>query len=447
MFTVGMRLAPRKQETVNQCIESFRAAGFQKETIHIFAEPGKYKIKDKNIVMHMNEERLWDFANYNNALQSLVKMWDRYIILLEDDFIFEPNLKKELVNIINKRESFWYVSLYTDRVSWFYCNKMWWNDVRVWWGITWALFMYDKYVVEEMLKHPYYLWHLHSYKKNNATDCAIAELMTKMNLTCRYPNPSLAAHIGTTSTLWHDKDNARVSVNGFFKKECVERIVVGIASIPQRENLLEITIKSLIDQVDEINVWLNWYDHIPEFCIHPKIRPYLLDNSLWDAAKYLNLHESYWYYLTCDDDLWYPPDYAKIMMYCIDNLWKDSSIVSVHWHNITKKSLPIDIVNHVQHYYYFARNEHLVESNILWTWVAAFHTDALILSCSDFKIPNRADEQMAIFAKKQWVKKYVIPHDRNWVINSDKKEETPSLRKNSPRDKRIKWYADNGFNI
>ncbi len=62
-------------------------------------------------------------------------------------------------------------------------------------------------------------------------------------------------------------------------------VTAQIATIPDRIKLLEITVKSLLPQVDQLNVMLNGWNHEPSIRDN-KISYYHLDNSKGDAAKF-----------------------------------------------------------------------------------------------------------------------------------------------------------------
>src|SRR5690606_14533447 len=66
------------------------------------------------------------------------------------------------------------------------------------------------------------------------------------------------------------------------------KVFVGIAAIPQRKAALEKSVRSLIDQVDRIGVYLNGWEEVPSFLLHPKIevRRSQVDGDIGDAGKF-----------------------------------------------------------------------------------------------------------------------------------------------------------------
>jgi len=98
-----------------------------------------------------------------------------------------------------------------------------------------------------------------------------------------------------------------------------------IATLPAREIQLARTVKSLYNQVDYINIWLNDYDKVPSWLSDSKISTQL-SNNIGDMGKFLFKIDGY--YFSCDDDIIYPPDYVKILK---DRL--DGNIVTIHGKN------------------------------------------------------------------------------------------------------------------
>ena len=88
--------------------------------------------------------------------------------------------------------------------------------------------------------------------------------------------------------------------------------VAMLASIPEREKMLEKTVESLRPQVDEIRVALNDYPYVPKFLSKREV--VMLDNSKGDAGKHYFADQFEGYLLTCDDDLIYPSGYVEKMI-------------------------------------------------------------------------------------------------------------------------------------
>jgi hypothetical protein len=96
------------------------------------------------------------------------------------------------------------------------------------------------------------------------------------------------------------------------------KVIIGIATYKGREPFLKKTIKSLIGQADQIRI----YDNEKR------------DINLTDNGKFFFLQEytEPVYYLSCDDDIIYPPTYVKDMIKAID---KHKCIVTHHGRILT----------------------------------------------------------------------------------------------------------------
>ena len=96
-----------------------------------------------------------------------------------------------------------------------------------------------------------------------------------------------------------------------------QRITAAMATIPERKRLLPHVISSIIDQVDRLCVYLNGHEAVPECLNHPKITwAWSKDNGdLGAAGKFFFLEDAdKGYYLSLDDDFYYPDDYVYKMV-------------------------------------------------------------------------------------------------------------------------------------
>lgn len=192
--------------------------------------------------------------------------------------------------------------------------------------------------------------------------------------------------------------------------------IVGIASLPDREECLEETIHSLYDQVDKIIVGLNNYKEIPYFLKLKKIDCYLLDNSLGDAAKFYKIDDyQNNYYFACDDDIIYPKNYCEFL---INKCEKYKSVVGLHGVNVIK---PVSsYYKNRKVFHGFDKLSHDTEVDLVATSSCLIDTSILKISLSDFPIPNMADIWLGDLCKKQNIKSYSISREKEWIKYSDK---------------------------
>ena len=111
-------------------------------------------------------------------------------------------------------------------------------------------------------------------------------------------------------------DSESVSTKlGELASQSLPTIAAGVASVPSREQGLKQAITALMPQVNEIHVFLNGYEDVPAWLLgRSGINIYQSQqfDDLGDAGKFFGFsHTDCEYYLTFDDDIVYPEDYAE----------------------------------------------------------------------------------------------------------------------------------------
>jgi len=176
-----------------------------------------------------------------------------------------------------------------------------------------------------------------------------------------------------------------------------------IVSIPEREKMLERTVKSLRNQVDEIRVSLNEYSYVPSFLNEKEV--VLLDNALGDAGKFYFANKFKGYILTCDDDLIYPKGYVDFMCAGVD---KYKCICTLHGR---KYSRPV--VGFQNSFIGFPCLGDVLSDVIVdvgGDGVMCYHTDYFNISYNDFYSKNMSQLWVAKKAISQGVKIMVLAH-------------------------------------
>jgi GT2 family glycosyltransferase/SAM-dependent methyltransferase len=189
-----------------------------------------------------------------------------------------------------------------------------------------------------------------------------------------------------------------------------------LASIPGREKTLRQVVRSLLPQVDQVNVYLNGYSRIPEFLRRPKIRVVRSQDTPFgdrgDAGKMYWVDGAKGYYLSCDDDILYPPDYVKQMIAGIERHGR-RAVVSFHG----------SILHHPFKDYITTRTSLRclrplrvdTPAHVLGTGVMGFHTSTLRVSREDFRAPNMADIWMGVLGQQQRVPFVGLRHKGGWL--------------------------------
>jgi len=198
-------------------------------------------------------------------------------------------------------------------------------------------------------------------------------------------------------------------------------ITASLTTIPDRTESLKDTVKSLLPQVDKLNVYLHGYTEMPQFLKHKKIEVAfdLERGDRGDIDKMSWCDEVKGYHLICDDDLIYPPDYAIQMVRSIDK-YKRKAIVS--YHGSILKRLPIAKYYEDRIVYpCLLTVEQDQEMSIIGTGTLGYHSSVGIgkIELGD-KLPNMLDIHISLWAKEKKIPLYVLAHKEGWIKHSEK---------------------------
>jgi hypothetical protein len=184
-------------------------------------------------------------------------------------------------------------------------------------------------------------------------------------------------------------------------------ITAQLASIPEREASLKLTVDSLRPQVDKLLVALNGYDCVPCFLNNGEF--VCLDNSKGDAAKFFDIEYLSGYIFTCDDDIIYPANYCE---YMISKIKEYRSIVTLHGRVFPRPYIGYKVGESL-HCLRSVVKDTLVDLG--GTGVMAWHSDLLKVRYSDFPAPNMADVWMAKLAHEQDVSIVCAAHPERFI--------------------------------
>ncbi len=217
------------------------------------------------------------------------------------------------------------------------------------------------------------------------------------------------------------REREKVFVLSDLLKNIKEKVTVGIASIKSREQCLYLTVACLLDQVDEMHIYLNDYDHVPKFLENePKIKFYLgkIYKDRGDTAKYYALDKcEEGYYFSCDDDLVYPHDYVEKTIKFLKE--HDNKVIATYHGAILKRG---KLNNYYRdrkqiHYSNFQRSS--IPVNIGGTGVMAFHVNEFRPDTKKFLYPNMADVWVGIQAQEKDIPILCAPRILNWIKSQD----------------------------
>jgi hypothetical protein len=195
-----------------------------------------------------------------------------------------------------------------------------------------------------------------------------------------------------------------------------ERRYCNIASLPERVDSLERTVKSILPQVNFVKVMLNGHTEVPKFLLNnPRISYVLMNNEFADSAKFLSVEDYSGYVFTLDDDLVVPNWYCD---YMIEGVKKYNAIVSLHGRTMRPKPVHSYYHGFQKVYACLSQVNEDVKVDVVGTGIMCFHTDIYTISPSDCPIPNMADVWNAKKAKELNVDLWVLKHEKDTLVHT-----------------------------
>lgn len=204
----------------------------------------------------------------------------------------------------------------------------------------------------------------------------------------------------------------RVQDDRFFDQP----VMAFMATFPARIEHLKRSVASLVDQVDHLYVYLNNYAEIPDFLRDSRITalPAAGRADLRDNGKFFHMASApEGYFLTVDDDIEYPRDYAERLVEAIE-FHDRSAVVGVHG---------VILADPLDRYFSAGRTvfsfKHARASfdqvHLLGTGTTGFHSSCIRPNLSMFPSTGMADVWMAIQANMRDVKMFSIPRGPGWL--------------------------------
>jgi|694.fasta_scaffold04404_22 hypothetical protein len=195
-------------------------------------------------------------------------------------------------------------------------------------------------------------------------------------------------------------------------------VICGLATVKKRITNLELTVKSIINQVDKLIVYQNGYKEMFNFLENPKIEIISsLDTKIdmGDAGKFFTVGSySNCYYLTIDDDLIYPEDYVSNIT---NHLIKFNNKVIVTHHGKIMKDKPLSYYNDISKNYRCLDEindlevVHFGGTGVMGIYLNEGHN----LKFSYFKNPNMTDIWMGKYSEENNLPIIVLPHKKEWI--------------------------------
>jgi len=105
---VAVTTAPRKDPTIQQCLDSIANCGWNPI---VFAEPGSVNIESHHCIT--NSERLGAWHNWLKTMRAALCTNAKYILSVQDDSLFHPDSKKLVEQLMWPSNNVGFISLYT----------------------------------------------------------------------------------------------------------------------------------------------------------------------------------------------------------------------------------------------------------------------------------------------------------------------------------------------
>lgn len=193
--------------------------------------------------------------------------------------------------------------------------------------------------------------------------------------------------------------------------------MVGMASIPEREEAMLRAVGSLAPQVDRVVVALNEYESIPAgLAAFPNVEPVLLDGSGGDAEKFAAVDTWDGFVATADDDLLYPGDYIET---CLAGIERHGPDYTVTFHGGTTLGWNGSAVaaSHKRIRCLGELLEDDTDVNVVGTGVSMYDARHVPVWRSVFRHANMADVQFACHARTMGMKMVALAHRAGWLAD------------------------------
>lgn len=195
-----------------------------------------------------------------------------------------------------------------------------------------------------------------------------------------------------------------------------------MATMPERVEGANATINSVYEQCDVIRLYLNNFTTIPEYFKRDKIIIHQ-GVDLRSSGKLFWSQNKDEYYFCIDDDLIYPPSYAKDMIKKL-NEYDDNIVVSLHGKRLkegVKKSYFRDLTMSL-HCLRKVENDTWV--HVIGNGVSAFNTNKVNIDYKRFKYNYMDDIMVSLQLQEQNIGALVVSHDENYLKYNPPKGKT-----------------------
>lgn len=193
----------------------------------------------------------------------------------------------------------------------------------------------------------------------------------------------------------------------------MSRTLAAIASVERRAHLLPKALASLRPHVDTLAVYLNGYGEVPAEVSRLADIVVRDDENRGAEKKFHWAAEHDGIYLSCDDDFAYPADYVPTMVAAVER-WDGRAIITAHGREYRGSPKVFQAFVRKR----FGTVFHEVKRGF---WVNHPGTGVMAWDTRHVRVPaewperNAADMQVAVWAQRNDVPIWLIPHPKSWL--------------------------------
>lgn len=204
-WMVGVTTSPREVSTLNSTLDSLLRAGWSSPWI--FMDGGvEIAERHQHLPVTFRETRCGAWPNYYLSLTEMLMRdprADAYLLVQDDVLLTQSeNLKSYLESVLWPAEGVGAVSLYCSAK--YHREQPGWHDLQEKWVWGALAFVFSNTSAWAFVSDPEVIAHRQSshFDGTRQIDVTIGEWVQRTGKTIRYPVPSLAQHLGESSTLW-----------------------------------------------------------------------------------------------------------------------------------------------------------------------------------------------------------------------------------------------------
>lgn len=188
----------------------------------------------------------------------------------------------------------------------------------------------------------------------------------------------------------------------------MDRITASFAAIPSRIDNARRVYEDLSMQADEVRVHTNGFT-VPFNYSGPE--------DLGDAGKFAHgPQEGYW--IVCDDDLFYPPDYVEQLIAKIEEYGREA-VITLHGKRFDRTPVDRFCRGFTANYRCLDRVAEDVPVHVPGTGVLGFHVDTIRPTLGDFplRMKNMADLHFGRLCQAKGVPIICAAHEKDWITH------------------------------